>query len=133
MNAVNHTPSDLQQGPEGAYFTALGEGRFQIQRCTSCEKHIFYPRNLCPHCGGKSLEWKTPVGTGTVYSFSVISGREGASHHVVLVDLDEGVRMMSRIENVSHDDLRIGMRVKARVQVEEGKGLVVFDRVGESE
>ncbi|MOA67005.1 hypothetical protein D3C78_1939760 [compost metagenome] len=50
---------------------------------------------------------------------------------MVLVDLDEGVRMMSRVEGIAPASVRIGMRVQARVaQGKEGEAaLVVFDPV----
>lgn len=40
-------------GPEKQYFDKLAAGRFEIQRCAGCGKHVFYPRVLCPHCGGE--------------------------------------------------------------------------------
>jgi uncharacterized OB-fold protein len=52
---------------------------------------------------------------------------EGGDLNVSLVDLDEGVRLMSRVENLAPDAVRIGLRVKARVQVKDGRGLVLFD------
>jgi hypothetical protein len=51
----------------------------------------------------------------------------GGDYNVSLVDLDEGVRLMSRVENVKPLELNIGQRVQARVQVTEGRGLVLFD------
>jgi TRAP-type uncharacterized transport system substrate-binding protein len=39
----------------------------------------------------------------------------------------EGVRLMSRVENRPSAEVHIGQRVRARVLVNEGRGLVVFD------
>ncbi|MEP6874803.1 MAG: OB-fold domain-containing protein, partial [Burkholderiales bacterium] len=50
-------------------------------------------------------------------------------YNVVLVDLDEGVRMMSRVEGLKPEDVRIGMRVQARVRTEGETPLVVFEPV----
>jgi len=47
--------------------------------------------------------------------------------NVSLIDLDEGVRLMSRVEGVPSGDVRIGQRVQARVVQQNGQGLVVFD------
>jgi uncharacterized OB-fold protein len=52
------------------------------------------------------------------------------SYNVALIDLDEGPRMMSRVESMASDAVRIGMRVKARIAVEGDSPLVVFDPVG---
>ncbi len=45
--------SDL--GPDAYYFAALKSGKFLIQACNGCRKHVFYPHVLCPHCGTISL------------------------------------------------------------------------------
>ena len=57
----------------------------------------------------------------------------GGDYNVSLIDLDEGVRLMSRVEQLSPDQVKIGQRVKARVQVTDGKGLVVFDPLKEGQ
>ncbi|MNL46041.1 hypothetical protein D3C87_1687250 [compost metagenome] len=51
----------------------------------------------------------------------------GGDYNVALIDLEEGVRMMSRVDGVAPDRLRIGMPVKARVLRDEGQALVVFE------
>ena len=63
-------------------------------------------------------------GRGTVYAITVNRTREGA-YNIALIDLDEGPRMMSRIERV--ETLPIGARVRARIIEEDGSPLVVFD------
>ena len=84
-----------------------------LQRCAACERHVFYPRVLCPHCSSGSLEWVAASGQGTVHSVTVVQRRveDGGPYNVVLVDLDEGVRMMSRVEGIAHEQVRIGQRV----------------------
>ncbi len=69
-----------------------------------------------------------PAGTGTVYSYTTISRKAeaGGDYNVALIDLDEGVRMMSRVEGIAPEQGQIGMRVKAQVIQHNGKGLVVF-------
>ena len=104
-------------GPEKIYRDKLADGSFEIQRCSECAKHVFYPRVLCPHCGSDRLEWTAPSGRGTVYSTTVVRRKatDGGDYNVALVDLEEGPRMMSRIVTVTPDAVRIGMTVKARV------------------
>lgn len=119
------------RGPQEQYFAALAEGRFQIQHCKACGRHQFFPRTLCMHCGATDLAWTDPAGTGTVYSFSIVRRKPeaGGDYNVALIDLDEGVRMMSRVDGVALDQLRIGMPVKARVLRDAAQPLVVFDAV----
>jgi uncharacterized protein len=110
----------------------LAAGRFLIQRCAACTKHVYYPREICPHCGGAALEWKAPAGTGTVYAVTTVRRKpaDGGDLNVSVVDLDEGVRLMSRVANLAPADVRIGQRVKARVEVKDGSGIVLFDAQG---
>jgi uncharacterized protein len=109
----------------------LDAGRFLVQRCMSCTRHVYFPRESCPHCGGAALEWTAPQGTGTVYAVTTVRRKpaEGGDLNVSLIDLDEGVRLMSRVDNLAPGAVRIGQRVKARVQVQDGHGLVLFDAV----
>lgn len=111
-------------GPEQQYFDKLAAGRFEIQRCAACGRHVFYPRVLCPHCGGGRLDWVAPSGRGTVYSTTVVRRKpaDGGDYNIALVDLAESVRLMSRVVGVAPDQVRIGMAVKARI----ADGLVEF-------
>ena len=117
-----------QGGAEARYQAALNEGRFLIQRCDGCKRHVFYPRVVCPHCGSASLAWVEPKGTGVVYSTTTVRRKPeaGGDYDVSLIDLDEGVRMMSRVEGVAPTEVKIGMRVRAKVIDNKGAGLVVF-------
>lgn len=109
----------------------LDAGRFLVQRCESCARHVYFPRAICPHCGSLSLAWVAPAGTGTVHAVTTVRRKpaEGGDLNISLIELDEGVRLMSRVENLASADVRIGQRVRARVQVTEGRGLVVFDAI----
>ncbi|MBS3020612.1 hypothetical protein DJFAAGMI_03374 [Comamonas sp. PE63] len=110
------------------YQAELDAGRFAIQQCTACQQHVFTPRELCPHCGASPLRWVRPSGQGTVYSTTTIARKPeaGGDYNVALIDLDEDVRMMSRIEGIAPERVQIGMRVTAQTIQHNGKGLVVF-------
>ncbi|HMJ35969.1 MAG TPA: OB-fold domain-containing protein [Baekduia sp.] len=56
--------------------------------------------------------WRVSAGRGTVYSATVVRPRDGAPYGVVLVDLDEGFRMMSRVVGLAPEDVTIGLRVR---------------------
>ena len=111
-------------GPEQQYFDRIAAGRFEIQKCASCARHVFYPRVLCPHCGAGELGWVAPSGRGTVYSTTVVRRRpaDGGDYNVCLVDLAEGVRLMSRVVSLPPQDVKIGMAVRARI----AEGVVEF-------
>lgn len=118
--------------PDKQYQEFLAQGRFMIQRNRQTGKAFFYPRVAEPGTGCTDLEWFAPSGLGTVYALTVISQRPPAlPYSVVLVDLDEGARMMSRVDGIAPDQIRIGQRVKAKVIQENEQPLVVFEVVGE--
>jgi len=63
-----------------------------------------------------------------VYSTTTVRRKPeaGGNYNVALIDLDEGVRMMSRVEGLPPTDVKIGMRVRAEIVDDNGVGLVVF-------
>lgn len=125
---VPHHPEAAPQGVEAQYRQALDQGRFLIQQCAGCDRAVFYPRMICPHCGADALAWIEPDGRGTVYATTVVRRKPdaGGDYNVALVDLREGVRLMSRVEGVAPEAVRIGMPVRAQVARQDGHGLVVF-------
>ncbi len=120
-------------GPEKAYHDALKAGKFQIQRCGACAQHIFFPRVICTHCGSSDLTWVAPSGKGTVYSTTVLRRKPeaGGNLNVALIDLAEGPRMMSRVEGIAAEEVKIGMQVSASIIQDNGAPLVVFHPAGE--
>ncbi len=113
-------------GPEQQYLAFLREGRFMIQRAPASGRHVFYPRVAEPGTGA-ALEWVEASGRGRVYSTAVVHRRPPEpNYNIVLIDLEEGPRMMSRIEGIAPDAVRIGMTVRARIVQEGGSPLVVF-------
>jgi uncharacterized OB-fold protein len=115
----------MQQGPEAAWRAHLAEGRFMIQRDPATGEHRFPPCTAAT--GGGPLEWVPAAGGGTVYSVTVVRPRPPAEpYNVVLVDLDEGVRVMSRVEGVEAGAVRIGLRVAAHVGEQDGAPVLLF-------
>jgi uncharacterized protein len=114
--------------PEMEYRAHLAAGRFMIQRSASTRRHVFYPRIMAPGTGQTDLEFVPASGLGVVYSVTVVRKKPPSpSYNVVLIDLAEGPRMMSRVVGVSADDVRIGMTVQARLIEEDGAPMVVFE------
>ncbi len=114
--------------PEKDYMDFLAQGRFMIQRSRASGKYIFYPRVVEPQTGSTDLEWVEASGDGTVYSTTVIRQRPpAADYNVALIDLAEGPRMFSRVEGLAPDQVRIGMKVRAKVVIDNDNPLVVFE------
>jgi uncharacterized OB-fold protein len=111
-------PEPIQNpGPELVYQDALAAGTFKLQRCDACRSHIFYPRHLCPNCGSSAMSWVAASGKGTVYSTTMVRQRPeaGGNKNLCVVELAEGPRMMSRVEGIPAEEVKIGMAVTAEI------------------
>src|SRR5262245_24887564 len=104
-----------QQSPLGTYLEYCKNGELAYQVCTDDGSPVFYPRVVAPKTGSPNLEWRVSKGLGTVYATTVVYNRDQPPHNVVLVDVDEGFRMMSRVEDIDPMEVKIGMRVKVRI------------------
>lgn len=111
-----------QGGPQAVWEAWLREGKFRIQRATSTGEYVFYPKVVTPS-GATDLEWVEPSGLGTVYAITVNRDRAG-SWNVALIELDEGVRMISTVVGV--ETAPVGARVRAELEPYEDSNRVVF-------
>ena len=71
-------------------------------------KPFFYPRLTAPGTGATDLVWKVSKGMGTVYATTTLFPRGGNPYDVSLIDLDEGYRMMSRVEGIDPLEVKVG-------------------------
>lgn len=111
-------------GPEAQFKAYLKEGRFMIQKSRSTAKHTFYPRVAIPGTGESDLEWVAASGRGTVYAITVNRSKD-SSYNIAIVELDEGPRMMSRIDGV--ETVAIGTKVTAKIVDLKDGPAVVFE------
>lgn len=120
-------------GPRAASFLeGLARGVLRCQACTECGAVQRHPRMACEHCGGTRLAWRDTSGHGTVFAASVVARapsdefRALVPYTLVLVDLDEGARLMAHAEA----GVAIGDRVTASFFDHAGRRLVRFLRAG---
>ena len=107
--------------PLGVYLEYLEKGELGYQFSPDANAAVFYPRVICPYTGNDNLQWRVSKGRGTVYATTVVHPAEGAPFNVALIDCDEGFRLMSRVEDIAPNDVKIGMRVKFRVHRPAGE------------
>jgi uncharacterized protein len=100
----------MDQSPYDRFSSAAREGRLDYQWDPRARRAVFHPRV------GEGLEWRTSEGLGTVYATTVLRRRDEPPANLALIDLDEGFRMMSRVEGVAPEDVAIGMRVRVRFE-----------------
>jgi uncharacterized OB-fold protein len=113
--------------PEREFFAHLAEGRFMLQRSASTGGYVFYPRVAEPVTGATDLEWVEASGRGVVYACTIVRQKPPApDYNVVLVDLAEGPRVLSRVDGLPPHEVRIGLRVRARIVEEAGAPVLVF-------
>jgi uncharacterized OB-fold protein len=109
----------------------LREGRLMIQRSRSTGRAVFPPRLMAPGDGMDDLEWFEPSGRGTVYSFTVVPQRAPREdYNVCLIELDEGVRILSRVVDAAEGALTIGAAVKAHVETAGDQPILCFRLAG---
>lgn len=113
--------------PEEEWRAHLAAGRFMIQYSPTTGGHVFYPRVCEPGSGAQDLEWVEASGRGTVHAVTVVRKKVPTdSYNVVLVDLEEGPRLMSRVDDIDHDRIAIGMTVAARIVTKDDQPMLVF-------
>jgi uncharacterized OB-fold protein len=106
------------------FWEALARHELYFQRCRDCGTKRFYPRALCTNCLSSATEWVRASGHGTVYTFTVTQQnqapgfREELPYVLAIVELEEGVRLMTNVVGCAPDAVRINLPVE-----------VVFDDV----
>lgn len=104
----------LAISPLAAWLERLEKNELAYQFSPSTNQAVFYPRVIAPGSGAADLEWRTSAGLGTVYATTVVHQQDGAAYNVALIDMDEGFRLMSRVEDIAPTAVRIGQRVRFR-------------------
>lgn len=126
---VQGVPLPQADNVSAPFWAGAAEGKVLYQECPACGHRQFYPRAMCTQCAA-TPEWKEASGKGTVHTFTVIRQnwanpfREQLPYVVAMVELDEGVRMMSNITDCDADAVHIGMAVEAyTVKIEDDLGI----------
>jgi uncharacterized protein len=115
------------------FWVAAAQGRLVAQRCLGCRRLHHPPRPMCPNCHGLEHEEVELSGRGRVYSYAVLHHPQNPKFAypllAALVELDEGIRLVTNIVGVEPSDLRIGMPVRVTFAATAGDMSVpVFER-----
>lgn len=101
-----------------AYWRGLKDGQLLLQHCLDCGHIQFYQQAICRQCNGQHLAHRAASGHGAIYSYSVVHRAPGPAfksdtpYAVLLVDLDEGPRMISSLVGADAANIDFGMRVR---------------------
>ncbi len=118
MSSKTNKPIPVIQPWTEEFWKGTKQGQLLIQKCGDCQSKIFYPRQYCPECWSGNLKWTEASGKAKIYSFTttmdMVEPKFWADLPYVLamVDLKEGIRMMTRIVGCDPEEVRIGMNVE---------------------
>jgi len=100
------------------WWAAAAEGRLLYQECPACGHRQFYPRPVCTACGADP-EWAEASGRGVVHTFTVVRQygqppfKDELPYVVAMIELEEGVRMLSNVTDCDAESVHVGMPVEA--------------------
>lgn len=114
------------------FWEGTKQGKLLIQVCKDCKTNIFYPRKFCPECWSGNLDWKEASGKARIFTFSTAYSMvepkfmDELPYTIAYVDLDEGIRMMTRIVECDPKDIKFDMKVEVVFHEREGFFLPYF-------
>jgi uncharacterized OB-fold protein len=100
------------------FWDAARHRQLVVQRCGGCGTLRFPARDLCSHCLSREADWASVSGRGTIFSFAVMHQvyhpgfADEVPYAVVVVELEEGVRLLSNLVETPVGAIRIGMPVE---------------------
>jgi uncharacterized OB-fold protein len=126
MAGENPSPKPLPvlQGLTGEFYGWCKKGELRFQQCKPCRAWRHVPREMCAECGSTEWEWAPSSGRGRVFTWTTTAvalhpAFKGATPYApVVVEMDEGVRIVSEMVDCPPDELAIDMPVE-----------VIFDAV----
>ena len=131
---MTELPSPYRVPEAAPYWEGARLGVLRLQQCRTCNTNRFYPRHTCPKCGSSAVQWIDASGYGSIYSLTTVhrgpsaAFKERQPYIVALIDLPEGVRMMSNIVGDEASQAQIGDAVQVRFEARGEGSLPVFER-----
>jgi len=105
------------------FWVKANEDELWIQRCRQCDKPYFYPRFFCPRCLSKDVEWFKTSGKGKLHTYMInhrpAPGFGPEPYALAVVELDEGVRMMTNIVGIENTPENLVLDMPLEVVFEE--------------
>ena len=111
-------PLPRLEGATAEWYGFLKNHELRFQRCTNCGRWRHVPREYCASCGSDAFEWAKSSGKGTVFTWTTTYRPlhpgfvDDVPYSGVVVELEEGPRVMTWITDVSPDDITMGLPVE---------------------
>ncbi len=118
MTETYTKPLPAMHGLAKEFYGWCKQRELRFQRCGECGAWRHVPRALCPQCGSWEWEWARSSGRGTVFTWTVVGRalhpafQPQAPYAPVVIEMQEGVRLLSEIVDCAPDQLQIGMPVE---------------------
>ena len=123
-------PRPVPSALTAPFWEATARGQLVIQRCTTCGRFVWTPQLACRDCLTETLEWAPVSGRGNIYSFVVMHRAAtpafSAPYAIVVVELEEGVRILSDMVEVDIADVQIGLPVEVAFELSGDIGFYHF-------
>ncbi|MFQ6088494.1 MAG: Zn-ribbon domain-containing OB-fold protein [Candidatus Methanofastidiosia archaeon] len=117
------------------FFENLKKGRFTTTQCKNCGEILWQPRLICPHCNSGEMKWVELPKEGKLYAFTQLNVgvpmgfEKDLPYCVGVVELENKLKILTRIDGASYDDLKIGMALKLKIfELEDGRVWFRFER-----
>ncbi|MFZ5914846.1 MAG: Zn-ribbon domain-containing OB-fold protein [Pseudomonadota bacterium] len=97
-------------------------GVLHFQKCDGCNKFRHLPRNMCAFCGSPDWKWAPSKGKGKLYSWTIAhmpmhpAFVADVPYVAAVVELEEGVRLVSLLRSAVLEDLVLDMPVKVQFE-----------------
>ncbi|MBB05737.1 MAG: DNA-binding protein [Pseudooceanicola sp.] len=100
------------------FWDGVATGSFRTTRCDACQRPSFPPKPICPHCWSDQVTWIDLSGRGRLYSATVVHAgpavfAQDLPYRVGIVDLDEGLRIATRVLDETRFDQAVELVVLA--------------------
>jgi uncharacterized OB-fold protein len=111
-------PLPRRRGFGAEFYNFCKQHELRFQRCKGCGTWRHVPRDMCAKCGSPEWEWAKSSGKGKVFSWTTVTQpmmpafADAVPYSPVIIELDEGVRMVSWLVGVAPDEIRIGLPVE---------------------
>ena len=111
-------PTPVPNADNAGFWDGCRRGELRLQRCRDCGAYRHHPRPMCPACHSLAHDWVRSSGRGTIYSFTIAhrptlpAFEDHLPYNVVVIELEEGVFMVSNLVDCRNEDIRIGLPVE---------------------
>ena len=112
-----------------SWWAAVQNRTLMVNACASCGRNSLYVRPFCPHCWSEDIQLTPSSGRARLYTWSVVHQNAApfaarTPYVVAMVDLVEGPRLMTVIEDCPVDELRADLELSLAFRDDED-GFVV--------